>query len=48
MPTPREVLTPGVVVVVTRHLGPYKLALRGGVSLAGAIYRSAALDRRVR
>ncbi|MER7331722.1 MULTISPECIES: hypothetical protein [unclassified Micromonospora] len=38
-------LRPGVTVIVTRHLGPYRVALRGEMSLAEAAQRSAVLDR---
>lgn len=38
-------LTAGVTEVRTRHLGPYKACLRGGVSLAEAAQWAAELDQ---
>lgn len=36
----------GTLIVVTRHLGPFKRKLHFGLSLAEAAARSAALDAR--
>jgi hypothetical protein len=41
-------LAPGVLLVVTRHPGPYKLALRGVLTLFEATARSVERDRRHR
>ncbi|MEV1315400.1 hypothetical protein AB0J14_04865 [Micromonospora arborensis] len=55
MQPPSHPLTPGVTVIYTRHLGPYKLVIRAPFSLwqtarrwtvEQAAERSAALDRR--